>query len=297
MNANSLPWDDLRTLLAIASTGSLNGAARRLGVSHATVFRRLNAMEARLGASLFQRERTGYTPTQAGEELAAVAARVDEDIRAAERRVAGLDLQPTGNIGVTTTDTLLTGLLSPVFARFQQYYPAIGLEVAVSNQLFSLARREAEVAIRPTDDPPESLIGRRVGAISLAVYGSREQARVAPQYVDLSQQAWVGPDERMGYATLQAWMRTHGLDARCRYRTDTMLGMLAAITQGIGVGVLPCYLAEPMPELIRLSEPIPDLSVGLWTLSHPDLRGVARIKAFTDFVTEETRKLLQQWPG
>lgn len=150
MNEHQVPWDDLRTVLAIAQSGSLSGAARALGVSHATVFRRLGAIEERLGARLFERHRIGYTPTTAGEDVAAAAVRIEAEVTGIERRVAGRDLLPSGTVRVTTTDTLLQGLLSPVFADFRRSYPDIHLEVAVSNTLFSLSRREADVAVRPT---------------------------------------------------------------------------------------------------------------------------------------------------
>src|SRR5690554_6333957 len=104
MNEQSIRWDDLQMVWAIADTGSLSGAGRRLGVSHATVFRRLTDMEKRLGVALFERSRTGYTPNSAGEDLAAVARRVEADILGAERRLAGQDLKLSGSVRLTTTD-------------------------------------------------------------------------------------------------------------------------------------------------------------------------------------------------
>lgn len=107
MNEHHLQWDDLRVVLAIAEAGTLSGAGRRLGTSHATVFRRLNAIERRLGVALFERSRTGYAATAAGEDLARVASRIQYEVLGAERRVMGRDLRLSGSIRVTTTDTLL----------------------------------------------------------------------------------------------------------------------------------------------------------------------------------------------
>ena len=148
MNSN-MKWDDLRLVLAIAGTGSLSGAGRRLGLSHATVFRRLGRMEERLGARLFERARTGYAPTLAGEVVAALARRIEGEVLEVERRVAGQDLRPAGTLRVTTTDTLLIGLLSPILVRFRSRFPDISLQVAVANEVFDLSRREADVALRP----------------------------------------------------------------------------------------------------------------------------------------------------
>lgn len=162
------------------NTGSLSGAGGRLGVSHATVFRRLTDMEKRLGVALFERSRTGYTPNSAGEDLAAVARRVEADILGVERRLAGQDLKLSGSVRLTTTDTLYAGLLAPALADFRVNYPDIELEVVVSNQVQSLSKREADIAIRPTRNPPETLVGRRVGSIRQAIYGQKQYCHDTP---------------------------------------------------------------------------------------------------------------------
>ncbi|TFH88562.1 LysR family transcriptional regulator [Billgrantia azerbaijanica] len=278
MNEQTLHWEDLRVVLAIAEAGSLSGAGRRLGASHATLFRRLNAIERRLGVRLFERSRRGYAPTAAGEELAATGERIEAEVLGAERRVVGRDLRLSGTVRVTTTDTLLMGLLSPILADFRRAHPQIVLEVAVSNQLFNLSRRDADVAIRPTASPPEYLVGRQVGIIAQAVYARRHDPPGA--------ETWVGPDRHLGYAPLEAWMARTGVAAQCCYRVDTLLGMLAAVRDGMGRGVLPCYLADAEPTLARQGEPIAELATDLWLLTHPDLRRVARIRAFLAFVAE-----------
>lgn len=279
-----LPWDDLRLVLAVAVAGTLSGAGRRLGLSHATVFRRLGDIEGRLGVKLFDRGRAGYAPTSAGEEVAAAARRIESEVLEVERRVAGRDLRPSGTVRVTTTDTLLMGLLSPIFSRFRQANPDIHLEIAVSNQLFSLSKREADVAIRPSLAPPETLVGRKIGTIAQAIYGHADLVAKGDAEFDIHSVEWVGPDEGMTYRALDRWMADQGLDARCRYRVDTLFGMFAAATDGTGLAVLPCYLGDSEPRLARLGEAIPALSTDLWLLTHPDLRKTARVRAFSDFV-------------
>lgn len=280
-----LPWDDLRIVQAIADAGSLSGAGRRLGLSHATVFRRLGAIETRLGVALFDRGRAGYTPTAAGEDVAAAARRIETEVAEVERRVVGQDLRPTGTVRVTTTDTLLLGVLSPVFAAFRRKHPEIELEIAVSNAVFDLAKREADVAVRPAAAPPESLVGRRIARIAQAVYGDPE-VMPAPGG-DPRTAVWVGPDARMGYNDLDAWMERGGLNAACRHRVDSLMGMYAAARAGSGLAVLPCYLGECDERLLRLGKPIGELTSDLWLLTHPDLRRTARVRAFTDFVAGE----------
>jgi len=290
MNEQPIRWDDLQIVWAISETGTLSGAGRRLNISHATVFRRLSNIEEQLGVALFERSRTGYTPTPAGEDLAAVAQRVEADIKGAERRLAGQDLKLSGNIRITTTDTLYNGLLAPAFTEFRANYPDIELEVVISNQVQSLSKREADIAIRPTRNPPETLVGRRVDTIEQAIYGQRAHWQdIHTPLQTLSECQWIGPDKHMGDSTLETWMAKHGLDDHCHYRVDSMLGMQTAVRNGSEVAVLPCYLGDTDPRLRRLTNPLPELSVPLWILIHPDLRRVSRIKAFTQTMADHIR--------
>lgn len=281
MNEQPIRWDDLQIVLAIAESGSLSGAGRQLGVSHATVFRRLTDMERRLGVRLFYRNRSGYSQTPAGEDLAASAARIQQEVFGAERRIAGEDLQLSGNIRVTTTDTLFSGLLAGLLAGFRDRHPAIELEVVISNQRQSLSRREADLAIRPTNTPPETLIGRHVGNIKQAVYGQNERwehLEKALLVEDLVNEQWLGPDSHMGDLAMEQWVARNVPGASCRYRLDSVLAIQMAVRQGSGVAVLPCYLGDADGQLHRLTEPLPELETQLWMLAHRDLRRVTRIK-------------------
>ena len=286
---SQLHWNDLRVILAIAVAGTLSGAGRRLGSSHATVFRRLGAIEDRWGVKLFERSRTGYSATLAGEEAATAARRIESEVLEVERRVAGRDLRPSGTVRVTTTDTLLVGLLSPVFVEFRRTYGDIDLEIAVSNELFSLSKREADVAIRPSSAPPELLVGRKVGTITQAIYGRKDLIPQKGDELDLRSMAWVGPDESMAYRALDRWMTEQGLVEPVQYCVNTVLGMVAAVRDGAGLAVLPCYLGDGDGELVRLGEIIPALSTDLWLLTHPDLRNTARIRALLDFVADAVK--------
>lgn len=287
MNEQHMPWDDLRTVLAIARSGSLSGAARTLGVNHATVFRRLGAIEERLGVKLFERTRGGYTPTTAGEDVADAGERIDAEVAGVERRVVGRDRLPAGTLRVTTTDTLLTGLLSPVLAEFRRQYPEIALEIVVSNAQLNLSKRDADVAVRPTSSPAENLVGRRAGTIAQAVYALAPAQRNGwgPDTAE-----WIGPDETLWYRQLEDWMRRQGHDEHCSYRVDSLACMHAAVRAGSGLAVLPCYLGDADPALVRIGEPVQELAIDLWLLTHPDLRDVARIRAFTAFVGDAIRE-------
>lgn len=278
-------WDDLKFAAAVGRHGSLSGAARALSVSHATAYRRLNDLEERLGVSLFVRTRTGYTPTPAGEEVVRRAERIMQEIHEMETSVLGRDLSPSGTVRVTTTDALMAGLLAPILEAFRERFPDILLEVAVSNQIFDLSRREADIAIRPGANPPEALVGRRVGRLEQAVYGSKIPS-------DGGEDGWIGSDDGMRYRDLEAWMHNKGHDARCVMKTDSVLAMQAAVRAGTGSCVLPIYLGDADPDLARIGGTIEELATDLWILTHADLRKAARISAFTDFVSEELRREL-----
>lgn len=291
-----LAWNDFEVILAIATAGSLSGAARSLRVSHATVFRRLGDIEQRLGVTLFERSRAGYRPTLAGEELADTARIMDEAALAAERKVAGRDLEPSGEIWVTTTDSLLMGLLAPMFTQFQHRYPGIVLDVAVANQMLNLTRREADVAIRPSNRPPENLIGRKLATIGQAVYGHRSLGLTPGASIEaLASQPWIGAGPRLQDSVLDQWMGHYKLKAV--YRVDTLVSILSTIRSCMGVATLPCYLADEDPDIVQLTDPIPELCYDLWLLVHPDLRGVVRIHALMDFLTESIRGQSQRLAG
>src|SRR5918997_5171671 len=157
-----MDWEDLRYALAVADASSLAAAARGLGVNHTTVLRRVNGFEERLGLRLFDRLPTGYALTAGGEELLAAARRMAETVTELERKLSGQDLRLEGTLRVTTTDTLMAPLLPPVLARFRALHPGIVVEVATANAFANLTRRDADVAIRPALEPPETLVGRRI---------------------------------------------------------------------------------------------------------------------------------------
>jgi DNA-binding transcriptional LysR family regulator len=279
---SSLDWDDYRIILQITDAGSLAKAASLAGLSHPTMFRRINAIEERLGVRLFDRFRTGYRPTLAGEALVATAREIAELATTAERRLAGQDLRPAGKVRIATTDTLFHGLLAPEISRLRKLEPDITLEVVVSNEVSDLSRREADIALRPVLSPEQHLVGRKLGVIRQAVYGHKELLAENKAKNRLEAMPWIGPARSMNYNQLQVWMGKNGFDAACVCRIDTVLGMYRAVQQGTGVAVLPAYLAGQDPDLSRHGKFVDEMAADLWLLTHPDLRQTARIRAVLD---------------
>jgi len=277
-----MEWDDLRFVLAVAEAGSLAGAARRLGVNHTTVLRRIGAFEKRLGVRLFERLPTGYVPTAGGEELIAAARAVDETVTRLERKLAGKDLRLSGVVRVTTTDTLMDAILPDMLRAFRDSHPGIQVEVAISNLMFNLTKREADVAIRPASKPPETLVGRRVAKIAFAIYASPRYLADNPRQ-DLPGHRWVVPDDSLAGTAAGKWMRSQFAGSEIALRADSLLALRQAAQAGLGLAPLPCYLGDAAPDLVRVDGPIAEMETSLWILTHADLRHTARIRAFTEF--------------
>jgi DNA-binding transcriptional LysR family regulator len=288
----NLAWDDLRLIKSIAEVRSLPAAAELLGVNHSTVFRRLGQLEEALDTKLFERHRTGYTLTAVGEEMVELAQKVDEDITAFMRKLVGREIAPAGELRVTTNDSLLIHLLTPLFARFHRQCHDVRLDVVLANQELNLSKRDADVAIRATDDPPENLVGRRAATIAWALYGRAEEFPGAGphEFPSVDEHKWVSLGENLATMKVFKFVRDHVPAERIAYKVNTVLGMAEAIEQGLGIGYLPCFVGDTRPGLARLGAPDPEFATGLWLLTHPDLRQSPRVRVFLDFLAAEIGK-------
>jgi DNA-binding transcriptional LysR family regulator len=292
MNPN-LAWDDFRLVKAISDHDGLSGAATALNVNHSTVFRRLGQIEEHLGLTLFERRKTGYVTTAAGAEMAALASRMEEDVTAFGRRLAGRDVTPSGEVRVTTTDTLYLNVLLPIFAAFRLANPLIRLDVVIGNQALNLSKRDADVAIRASDSPGETLVGRRLATLNWAIYGRRDDSFTATDLVDpkaLYGRDWVTLGDQLAHVKAARYVRDHVAPERIALRSSAVLGLTEAVEQGLGIGPLPCFIADQRPALARLAPPNPDFATGLWILTHPDIRHAPRVRAFMEFCGAELAK-------
>lgn len=283
-------WNDLRYLLAIARGGSLAAAARALGVNHSTVFRRLNAFEQALGARLFERLPEGYVPTAAGERVRQHAEQAEAALLALERTAAGGDYRLSGDIRMTTAANLAHDYVAPAVAAFRERYPDIRVEIAVSDHDFDLNRREADLALRATAQPPEVLVGRRIATL-------RWHACASPAYLqrygrprdagELAQHAQIGADAAFARLGVFAWQRRTVPPERIVVRASELNTMAALAEAGVGLALLPSD--QVRPGLVRLFALDAAFDGALWLLTHPDLRHAARIRAFADFLYERLR--------
>ncbi|MCA1489812.1 LysR family transcriptional regulator [Sinorhizobium alkalisoli] len=283
-----LNWDDLRIVLAVAECGTISGAAAALRISHPTLSRRLRSLEQRLGVRLFERRPTVCSPTEAGEEMRRVAARLRDEIAAVEGRIAGRDQDPCGPVRLTAPDAVAEYLLPGMLAGICRQAPELTIELLVSNQVLSLARRSADIALRVTDTPDPALRGRRVGTVAMAVYGAKALASSEPTD-DGGDQPWVGYDAALACTRPGAWVAANVAERCIRFRANTLLGAARAVHSGIGFGLLPCFVGGSMQELVRITLPIPALELGLWLLVHPDMSQVRRIRTASDALARKLK--------
>ncbi|SRR5208282_2448145 len=284
-----LSWDEFRLVKAIADSRSLAGAAELLGLNHSTVFRRLAGLEKSIGARLFERCRSGYRTTATGDEMVALATTMADSIVDFERRVAGRDAKPAGQLRVTAGEAIGQHFLPAIMAQFQTQNPGVVIELVLCNNALNLSRRDADVAIRVTNDPPETLVGRRICAVRWGIYCRRDLVSAfGSRGVDCA--PFIGFCESLGPAAARRWIETQIRPERLAARVNSIHCMLELATQGFGAALLPCFLGDPPKALVRIGQPPSDVDIGLWILTHSDLRRSARVRAFMDFAGAELAK-------
>jgi len=277
-------WNDIQLVLEITRQGSLSHAARVLGLSHSTLSRRVAELERRSSARLFDRLPAGLSPTSAGQEMAEVGARIEAEVLALDLALVGRDKELSGVLKITAPALLIEVYLGSVLNEFIQANPNIDLRVNATHQPLNLARREADVAIRATNDPPQGLFGRRVAIQRRAVYAAKSYFSGKPTLqVDAPKDAgfdWLGFD----------WWSDDEIKgmpgSRIIARFDDMMALLGALRAGMGIARLPLFLGDADPKLVRLTAFEIEPYFDFWVLTHPSLKDVARVRSFMRFVAD-----------
>jgi DNA-binding transcriptional LysR family regulator len=279
--ATILNWDDLRIVLAVAEHGTLSAAAARLRISHPTLSRRLRRIERRLGTRLFERTPSSLRLTAAGEEVRQLALRLRDDIAALERRIGDRDTGPGGTIRLTAPDAVSEYLLPGILAEVCREHAGLTVDLIASNQVLSLAQRSADIALRITERPTETLRGRRVGTVAMAIYAARKQS-VPETLSTFTGIPWVGFDAALACSGPGTWVARNVPESDIRFRANTLPGAAQAVRSGIGCGLLPCFVGGSIPDLVRIGAPLPTLSQPLWLLVHPEMARLPRIRRACD---------------
>ncbi len=287
-----MQWDDLRYFLAIARTGSISGAARRLAVQHSTVSRRLRSLEEQLATRLIERKKSGYELTDAGQELHLTARKVEAQILGFQQDRGGQDRDAAGELRVSAINNMASTALMPVFARFSEDHPKIELHIQVTNKFVKLSERDADIAIRLTNTPRDTLIGVRLATVASAVYGARDYC--ARLQAGKAAETWLGV-ECCGFH--MSWTKDACPDKDHRLYVDDTLLTLAALKAGAGLAYLPCFMGDCEPSLVRFRPPEAKHDLGLWLVFHSDLRRVKRVRLFRQHMQREVAGLRPLFEG
>lgn len=277
-----LSTDDLLLIGTLAQTAKPTAAAAALNIHLATLYRRLKDLEAEAGTPLFQRIGGRYSPTTLGAELALAAAAIQTSLVEARRQMAGGEQRLEGRITITTADSLVP-LVTALLPAFHRLYAGIRLDLFVSNDFADMARYEAEVAIRPTRSPPETLVGQRAGSFDYGIYAGRDAPDDLP---------WIALDDSLSAIPSSRWLSGHVSEAEIALRVNSMWAAAQAAAAGLGKALVPTYLARHLG-LRQCGEPVAELQSEVWLLIHPDLRRAPRIQAFMDFVAGGLRTQLK----
>ena len=279
-----LEWDHLRVVLAVHRGGSMQSAAEFLGIDRATVLRRLDALEARLGVRLFDRRRDGCTLTRAGLAIIGTVEGIAEALTGLEHRVGGEDTRAEGLVTVTVPEFFAVKVLAPALPRLRKTHPGISVEVSTGHGFLNLARGEADIALRNRRPDHNTLVARRVGTVAIGLFA-------APRYLaergrpdgDFTGHDLVLFDESLAGMPGYQWMEERTGTAHVALRSNEILPLLAAARAGLGIAFLPVVAAHGESDL----EPVAPGIVGLpeiFLITHRDLRRRARVRVVFDFI-------------
>jgi DNA-binding transcriptional LysR family regulator len=293
--SHAFDWDDLKYLLGVARHGSTLAAGRALGVDQSTVQRRLVELERRLGQALVQKRQTGYRLTEFGQTMLPHAERIEQAVLAFEQQLSVAVAEVSGVIRVTCPEPIVYRITQSTFLdRFRACHPALEVHFVMSDKYVDLMAGDADVALRSGDTDDGQLVGRKIGDSIWAVYASQTyiDRHGRPQRIeDLAQHALVGFDETMAKHRIAAWLRRVAPNASLVARSNSVLGLVYSAKAGVGVAPLPTALGDAEPDLVRVIEPVAELTRSWRVLTTPQLRRTPRVAAFFDFVVQESDTL------
>jgi DNA-binding transcriptional LysR family regulator len=277
----SLAWSDFLIVQTIARHGSIAKATIPLGMSHATLLRRLDQIETRIQTPLFERLRGQYTLTAAGHEIDQAAQAIEPIAMAAETRARGTDPRPSGEVRLNTSSIIATHLLPVVLAQFGTAFPEVRIELSTSRDHVNLRRRDADVALRIADTVPDWLVGRELGVLRFKVYARRSgRAPVAQRDLAelIQQRRWIAFERDAVDQKFDRWLVSEVADAQVVLRVDNFTHAAAMARAGLGIALLPTFIEGSLVDLQPLTAPIAALDTPLWLVTHAELRNVPRIQ-------------------
>lgn len=270
---------DLEVVLALVRSGTLAEAGERLSVDASTVFRTIQRIEKGIAERLFERSRSGYLPSELARELAAHAEQMEAQLEAARSALQGDPEQVSGTVRITSTDTVLHGLVAPALMQLQTSHPLLSYDLHTGNELANLNRRDADIAVRATKRPPQHLVGKHVGPIRVALFAAKQGGPHSLDAALAARTVWVAPDDALPEHPSVLWRKKHFPKVAPAYRVNSILTVAKLVGRGLGIGILPLFLAQRRDDLVQLSEVLDECQTELWLLTHVESRHLRRVAA------------------
>lgn len=262
-------WDDLRFVLAVADSGSVSAAARRLGVNHATVLRRVAGFEDRLNTALFERNAKGYRVPPDRMQVVTALREVQDAILAVERVLKGATEPLRGELNVTSTDTFCQKILPEIIAGFSDQAPDLRINLVCTNAYVDFDRLSADITVRPSGQLSDGLFGDIACKLGFGVY--KRNGAKTDRWLELQ-----GP---LSGSSPAKWMRETVPDDQIFQGGDSFLVLQEMAAFGAGMSILPHLIGREDPRLVEVHDVMPDTNVDIWVASHSDLGNSPRIRA------------------
>ncbi len=296
LGAKNLDWEEVKSFAVVAVAGSVRRAAKELSVHHSTVSRRIDSLEHAIGTKLFDRKPEGYVLTSAGERLAATVQECGLRLNDAERMISGQDRELSGVVTVALSEPLAVYAFGPRLAEFTETHPNIEIHMIMTQKVVDLSRREADIALRIDNNPPDTLVGKRLFPYYQTAYATQDYLD-AHDFENKPEAArWVS--WHAGKNRFPAWTKEAGFGRVPLWGHFPEPAMQqAAARGGLGLAMLPCIMGDNDPALVRASSRKPIRARDIWLLTHSDLRRTARIRAFMTFAEKILRELKPQFLG
>ncbi|MCC0008390.1 MAG: LysR family transcriptional regulator [Hyphomicrobiaceae bacterium] len=273
-------WDDLRVLAVLQREGSLAGAARSLGVNHATVSRRVSALEESLGHKLVRRLARSTPLTDKGREIAEIALEMEQRAHRVERLAHAAQGTLSGRVRVTAPPVLVSELIIPALRALREAHPDLQIVLSANSHLASLDSGEADLAVRMVEPQGRQNVIRRLGSVAFALYA-------APDIAELPSTQWrfIAFDETLAHVPQQRWLEEFAADRPLDLLTGDFHSQRAAAEAGLGVALLPCVMAERCSTLIRVADERPEPRP-VWLVIHTDLKDAPAVRAVAELLIE-----------
>jgi DNA-binding transcriptional LysR family regulator len=246
-------------------------------VDSSTVFRTLQRLERSLGQTLFERGRRGYVPNELGHALAHRAEEIESALEAAQLASNARPDQVGGTVRITTTDTILHGLVAPALTSLRASHPLLAFELHTGNEPANLTRRDADIAVRATKRPPAHLVGRHLGPIRVAVFAARRRRIERLDHAIDSGLPWIAPDDALPEHPSVVWRKKHFPKIVPTCRVTSILTVMELVALDLGIGILPLFVARSRKDLVALTDPLDEAQTELWLLTHPEARHLRRV--------------------